>query len=292
MRTDAEKQAFAMKCLEIEKAGGDVREYIAKNWPSYTPRATWYNLQREYLKRNSAQLTEGKPDPEREEVKEMNKMRAVAAELVNNYADNPDADVAKYLTECGYTNLPSALRNLRQWAKTNEPGWLPDLQKCSIRKKVEKKADPDAKKVKKQIVERLDNLAKKIQESEDRTGKPSPTCCQPAPPSGVTVSDDLPEEPDGYQRVAAVAREMLEEIKTAKDAKPIYPIGEEEMVFCVKQMDSKLGTWEYNREKDQYIFASNKFDDQLNVLALSIMDWLNLAAEIPKAIRKLTEIME
>jgi len=103
----------------------------------------------------------------------------------------------------------------------------------------------------------------------------------------------LPEEPDGYQRVAAVAREMLEEIKTAKDAKPIYPIGEEEMVFSVKKMDSKLGVWEYNREKDLYIFQSNFYDDrQLNVLALTIKDWLNLAAEIPKAIRKMTEIIE
>lgn len=64
----------------------------------------------------------------------MNKMRAVAAELVNNYADNPEADVAQYLTKCGYTNLPSAMRNLKQWAKANEPGWLPDLQKISLRK--------------------------------------------------------------------------------------------------------------------------------------------------------------
>ena len=31
MRTDAEKQAFAMKCLEIEKEGGDVLGYIEVN---------------------------------------------------------------------------------------------------------------------------------------------------------------------------------------------------------------------------------------------------------------------
>ena len=277
MRTEEQKQAFAMKCLEIEKANGNVQEYIAKNWPSYTPRATWYNLQKQYLKRDTAHLTEGKPEIIREEVNEdMNKMRAVAAELVNNYADNPDADVEKYLTECGYTNLPSALRNLRTWAKQNEPDWLPDLQKVSLRKTAAKKADPEAEKVKKQLVKRLDEFAKKIQESEDRTGKPSPTCCQPAAPSGVTVPDELPEEP-----------------KTAKDAKPIYPIGEEEMVFSVKKMDSKLGTWEYCREKDMYIFQANQFGDQaLNVLALNIKDWLNLAAEIPKAIKMLTEIIE
>ena len=57
MRTDAEKMAFAKECLKIEKQGGNVQEYIAQNWPSYTPRATWYNLQKQYLCRNVNQLT-------------------------------------------------------------------------------------------------------------------------------------------------------------------------------------------------------------------------------------------
>ena len=50
-RTDEQKQAFVNECLEIEKANGDVLGYIEVNWPSYTPRATWYNLQKQFLGR-------------------------------------------------------------------------------------------------------------------------------------------------------------------------------------------------------------------------------------------------
>ena len=322
MRTDAEKQAFAMKCLEIEKAGGDVREYIAKNWPSYTPRATWYNLQREYLKRNTAQLTEGKPDPKREEV---NEMRRDKVDLLNGVlkvlAEN--GDPLEYMRELGYKYPQQAWADLRNWANAHNmnQGRLPgDLKKYYARIRADKPGNvaPDEKPgehpTEAEKATETPKTGGKIEKAEGplilpdpdystdarllkdlygRRNEPSPTCCQPAPPSGVTVPDELPEEPDGYQRVAAIAREMLEEIKTAKDPKPIYPIGEEEMVFSVKKMDSKLGVWEYNREKDLYIFQSNFYDDrQLNVLALTIKDWLNLAAEIPKAIRKMTEIIE
>ena len=318
MRTDAEKQAFAMKCLEIEKAGGNVQEYIAKNWPSYSPRATWYNLQREYLKRNTAQLTEGKPEPKREEV---NEMRRAKVDLLNGVLKvlAEKGDPLEYMKEQGYKFPQQAWADLRNWANAHNmnQGRLPeDLRKYYARIRADKPGNvaPDekpgehpteAEKAPETLEKREsgddENLDVRRRVNEvffggkayEKMDKPSPTCCQPARPSGVTVPDELPEEPDGYQRVVAASRAMLEEIKTAKDAKPIYPIGEEEMVFSVKKMDSKLGVWEYNREKDLYIFQSNFYDDrQLNVLALTIKDWLNLAAEIPKAIRKMTEIIE
>ena len=75
MRTEEQKTAFARECARLEKAGGDVLEYIEKNWPSYTPRGTWFNLQKEYLHRSPFQLTDGKPvkNSERKDGKKVKK---------------------------------------------------------------------------------------------------------------------------------------------------------------------------------------------------------------------------
>lgn len=223
MRTDAEKQAFAMKCLEIEKAGGDVREYIAKNWPSYTPRATWYNLQREYLKRNTAQLTEGKPEPKREEV---NEMRRDKVDLLNGVLKvlAKNGDPLEYMRELGYKYPQQAWADLRNWANAHNmnQGRLPeDLRKYYARIRADKPGNvaPDEKpgehpteaekapetpktggKIEKtggpMILPDPDYStdARLLKDLYGRRNEPSPTCCQPAPPSGVTVPDELPEE--------------------------------------------------------------------------------------------------
>lgn len=219
MRTDAEKQAFAMKCLEIEKAGGDVREYIAKNWPSYTPRATWYNLQREYLKRNTAQLTEGKPEPKREEV---NEMRRAKVDLLNGVLKvlAEKGDPLEYMKEQGYKFPQQAWADLRNWANAHNmnQGRLPeDLRKYYARIRADKPGNvaPDeklgehpteAEKAPETLEKREsgddENLDVRRRVNEvffggkayEKMDKPSPTCCQPAPPSGVTVPDELPEE--------------------------------------------------------------------------------------------------
>lgn len=219
MRTDAEKQAFAMKCLEIEKAGGDVREYIAKNWPSYTPRATWYNLQREYLKRNTAQLTEGKPDPKREEV---NEMRRAKVDLLNGVLKvlAEKGDPLEYMKEQGYKFPQQAWADLRNWANAHNmnQGRLPeDLRKYYARIRADKPGNvaPDEKLGEHPTeAEKAPETPEKRESGDDenldvrsrvnevffggkayeKMDKPSPTCCQPAPPSGVTVPDELPEE--------------------------------------------------------------------------------------------------
>lgn len=219
MRTDAEKQAFAMKCLEIEKAGGNVQEYIAKNWPSYSPRATWYNLQREYLKRNTAQLTEGKPEPKREEV---NEMRRAKVDLLNGVLKvlAEKGDPLEYMKEQGYKFPQQAWADLRNWANAHNmnQGRLPeDLRKYYARIRADKPGNvaPDekpgehpteAEKTPETLEKREsgddENLDVRSRVNEvffggkayEKMDKPSPTCCQPAPPSGVTVPDELPEE--------------------------------------------------------------------------------------------------
>ena len=239
MRTDEQKQAFVNECLEIEKAGGDVLGYIEVNWPSYTPRATWYNLQRQFLKRNTAQLTEGKPERPKGEIEEMAKRDRMKTldcviEVIGNGGHPFD-----YLESIGYLNPMQAWADLKNWARKNAPEKFEQLPKNlklisakPLRVKTsrpEPKAEPapdlkageplpvklpaggkieagkpspfpDPDYSNEMIIPRntgdhvsAEDFRKTVEfngKEYERMNKPSPTCCQPARPSGVTVPDD------------------------------------------------------------------------------------------------------
>ncbi len=270
MRSDSEKKAFAKKCAEIEKEGGDVLGYIQTEWPSYTPRATWYNLQRDYLKRAPSQYTEGRPE-QKKGGDEMPRNRQ--ENVVNMLAEavQKGENVAEVLRKLGYTNLHSAMRNAKTWARENDPENYEIIRDIGIydpRKAPREKREGDP------IVRtyRPPEAPRKPQERSDpidgsetkETSSASPTCCQPARPSGVTVPEDPPEK------------------KTGK----IYPIGKEAIHFQVKQLTSRLGTWEYNEDRKAFAFAPRQVDDDpQGLMIMSLEDWLNLAAEIPEAIK-------
>ena len=269
-RTDEQKRAFARKCLEIERANGDVLGYVEVNWPSYTPRATWYNLQRQYLNRNTAQLTEGKPEVPKGEQKEMerrNRMKVVDG-LIEAIAKGTHP--FDYLEAEGYMSPAQAWADLKIWAKKNAPekhdqlpptlkglklnrakiGILkdkhepaPDLKagKSLPLKIPEKTGDHiSAEDFRKTVefngkeYEELEpvkmvnppwpkEMDKKISDVKAYVEKPSPTCCQPARPSGVTVPDELPEEPNPLKIAALLSsfdpdfRYELSNIKSGKD---------------------------------------------------------------------------
>ena len=177
MRTDAELLEFALVCEKIEKQGGDVLGYIEQEYPSYTPRATWYRLQKTWLNRTAAQLTEGKP--KEKGVKYMGKMMDLAKGCIEAFGRGES--VYDFLASQGSKNPSAYWYQIKATVKLKDPDLYEQLS-----------------------VIRTDNR-KNAQEPKTVTfgGKeyekmegPSPTCCQPAPPSGVTVPDELPEEPE------------------------------------------------------------------------------------------------
>ena len=64
-RTNDERERIVRNCVRIEKAGGDVLEYLASEH-YISPRATWYNIQRCDLERK--ELTDGHPKKRRRKV--------------------------------------------------------------------------------------------------------------------------------------------------------------------------------------------------------------------------------
>ena len=273
MRTEEQKQAFVNECLEIEKAGGDVLGYIEVNWPSYTPRATWYNLQRQFLKRNTAQLTEGKPERPKGEIEEMAKRDRMKTldcviEVIGNGGHPFD-----YLESIGYLNPMQAWADLKNWARKNAPEKFEQLPKNlklisakPLRVKTsrpEPKAEPapDLKAGEPLPVKLPENTGDHVSAEDfrksvefkgkeyERMNKPSPTCCQPARPSGVTVPDELP--------VCAVKSRVhgVWELSAIQN--------------CVSL------TWE------------NRITHQECFLGLPADQWLKLAEEIPVMLRQL-----
>ncbi len=179
-RTDAQKRAFAMECLEIEKTGGDVLGYIEENWPSYTPRATWYRLQRAWLGRKAHQLTEGKP--KEKGVTAMGKMMDLARGCLEAYGRGEK--VYDYLASQGSKNPSAYWYQIKATVKLKDPDLYEQLS--VIRTDIKKKETSFRKEA-----ETVFFGGKEY----EKMGSPSPTCCQPARPSGVTVPDVLPDEP-------------------------------------------------------------------------------------------------
>lgn len=210
MRTEEQKQAFVMECLEIEKAGGDVLGYIEVNWPSYTPRATWYNLQKRYLNRNTAHLTEGRPEVPKGDEKEMqrrNRMKILDGVIA---AIEKGSHPYDYLEEQGYMVPMQAYADLKKWAKANAPEKaeiLPvNLKGLKLNRqkipRVKDKPAPELKAGEALPVKLPEKTGDHVSAEEfrktvefngkeyERMNKASPTCCQPARPNGVTVPDD------------------------------------------------------------------------------------------------------
>ena len=309
MRTDAEKQAFAMKCLEIEKEGGDVLGYIEVNWPSYSPRATWYNLQRQYLNRNMNTFTEGrpkeKPIPKRKEEDEMRKTtRGSQAEPAEKVVKcwKAGGDVRQLLTDLGFTNTVSALRNTKAWVRKNRPEWTEIIDKVRIVGPYgikNKWGEDELQKARQKPAETWgepDEAPETVKfegKEYEKMDSPSPTCCQPARPSGVEVPDELPpvdrfvvEDKAGNKctytdEVDAWDPDTLQKYK-------IYPVGSHERIeFKPTRVQSLLGTWQNNVKDQTFTFAPNEPNG--GFISMPITDWLNLAAEIPEAIKALSK---
>lgn len=107
------RQQLARECVEIEQAGGSVREYLAIKG-CISPWGTWYRLQKEELGRAEHQITDGKGGEDVKKLTLENKKKAVqiAAE-----GGNP----LEYLKECGAANPSASWVYIKKCLKETDP---------------------------------------------------------------------------------------------------------------------------------------------------------------------------
>lgn len=126
LRTDEEKIAILEHCLELERTGGDILGYL---WSQdyLTPRATWFNYQREWLGRKPYEFTDGKPRVIRGERKMNNKNdKRKVLEAVITAIERGD-DPLVFMTTFGYQAPQAAYAALKKYAKANAPELAPKL---------------------------------------------------------------------------------------------------------------------------------------------------------------------
>ena len=118
LRTEEEKSAILSHCLKLEREGGDILGYLwSQNY--LTPRATWFNYQREWLGRKPYQYTDGKPRKE----KKMARKSTIPAEI-------KEAAIKAYLAggqpctvlrNAGVKNPSSAWTNIKKTLEAKHP---------------------------------------------------------------------------------------------------------------------------------------------------------------------------
>ena len=142
LRTDEEKIAILEHCLELERTGGDILGYL---WSQdyLTPRATWFNYQREWLGRKPYEFTDGKPKKRGgERMSKLNDRRKVLEAVVEaiERGDNP----LNFLLSFGYKAPQTTYSELKKYAKANAPELAPKLPDLRTMRKTTKEAPEKA----------------------------------------------------------------------------------------------------------------------------------------------------
>jgi hypothetical protein len=116
-RTAEEKLAIVEHCMDLEREGGDIQAYLYSEH-YYSPRATWHNIQREYLHRKPYERTDGKPtkkgDGNMVILTDDQRMEAVTLAIEGK---NPKT----YLEGLGCPDPEQTWYRIRQWCKDKRP---------------------------------------------------------------------------------------------------------------------------------------------------------------------------
>ena len=117
-RTSDEIIDIVNHCVELENAGGDILGYL---WEQdyLTPRATWFNFQREYLGRKRPEYTDGKPKRSVNMAKRVYLTDAQKAEAVRIAIEGKDPKV--YLDSLGVGDSDSMWSGIKAKYRVKHP---------------------------------------------------------------------------------------------------------------------------------------------------------------------------
>ena len=231
-----DRRRMALDCLEVERLGYSVLDFLREQG-AISPWGTWWRLQVEELGRARYQVRDGK---ENKMAKKNNvltpEVRTDAEKMIAEGRDPKTIQI--YLADHGSKNPSAHLYAIKNGMKkkAQQKDELAGFVPMDLKKKKPEKVTFNGKEF-----EKMD--------------KPSPTCCQPAKPSGVTVPDQLPEE---------------------KQKRP---------AIRIREADGAVGTWRNTSER----FISFKMpargpEDEDQEIELTAEEWLAISAELPNVL--------
>ena len=238
-----DRRRVALDCLEVERLGYSVLDFLREQG-AISPWGTWWRLQVEELGRARYQIRDGKESKMAKKNVLTPEVRTDAEKMIEAGRDPKQIQV--YLAEHGSKNPSAHLYAIKN----------------SMKKKAGTKLDSGHPKIKQEG--ELAGFEPFVPEKKtvtfggkefEKMERPSPTCCQPAKPSGVTVPDQLPEE------------------------KPKRP------AIRIREADGAVGTWRNTSER----FVSFKMpargpEDEDREIELTAEEWLAISAELPNVL--------
>jgi hypothetical protein len=182
-----DRRKMALECLEVERIGYSVLDFLREQG-AISPWGTWWRLQVEELGRARYQIRDGKENKMAKKNVLTPEVRTDAEKMIE--AGRDPKQIQAYLAEHGSKNPSAHLYAIKNSVKKKAGTGL-DSGHPGIKQKDELAGfEP--------FVPEKKTVAFNGKEFEKTEG-PSPTCCQPARPSGVTVPDQLPEKKPSFK---------------------------------------------------------------------------------------------
>ena len=229
-----DRRRVALDCLEVERLGYSVLDFLREQG-AISPWGTWWRLQVEELGRARYQIRDGKENKMAKKNVLTPQVREEAESMIE--AGEDPKEIQRYLAEHGSKNPSAHIYAIRN----------------SMKKKAEPKKDELAGFVP-MIPEKKKTVEFQGKEFE-RMERPSPTCCQPARPCGVTVPDQLPKE------------------------KPKRP------AIRIREADGAVGTWRNTSERYiSFKMPARGPEDEDQEIELTAEEWLAISAELPNVL--------
>lgn len=167
LRTWEEKSAILAHCIELEKEGGDILAYLwSENY--LTPRATWFNFQREWLGRKPYEYTDGKPRKVKEKRKVVHEKKKLTAEqMVVVDTALAGGNPLEVLKGQGSKNASAAWFYIKKKLQEEDPEKFDRLTKERVDKGMPKKIGPDGKEYEKLELEAGGNYQLSVAETPE-----------------------------------------------------------------------------------------------------------------------------
>ena len=285
------REELARECLKIEKEGGDVLGYIEVNMPSYTPRAAWYNLQKQFTARRGSMLTDGRPkEKPGKENRELGKSKQKLSEVIETLLEGVRAgnDPWKILTDMGYTNPIAAMKNAKVWCRVNAPELMPELERIVLHDpsktpRRSSKEAPDSEPVENPTDE---HSAAETVEFGGKTYEKAEKAEQKAPKAEQNTGDHISAEE--YRKISGTVEKPEKKPATccAPSTRKGVEVPDALPVCAVKSRVQ--GVWELSAiEGCVSLTWENRITHQECFLGMTATEWKLLADEIPVMLKQL-----
>jgi len=243
-----ERAELAKACVEVEKAGGSVREFLAEHG-CISPGGTWYRLQKEELHRKEYQITDGK--------RRENMARKITLEQKKKAVQIAieGGDVLEYLRNLGSKNPTGLWWTIKNDVKAADPELYAKIPRLDG-KHIVPPAEAKREEIRKEAAKRglVFQPDEKPVEYKQKAVEPVLTIRS----EELLKTEEIPKaQPEGYAEIAGRQVPVIE-VQEAKMAEPmqyVFP------GFTVTSVRGNFGEWHLDENHNSLDFRSADGDE-------------------------------